>query len=72
MDFLQPIAELQQRTRCDLVPLGVQAEVMGAVKRSGGIAALSERAAKRVVDDVGAFVRYRSRRRPLTSGRREW
>ena len=28
VDFLQPIADLQQRTRCDLVPLGVQAEVV--------------------------------------------
>ena len=58
MDFLQPIADLQQRTRCDLVPLGVQAEVMGAVQRSGGIAALSEQQRNAYVDDVGAFVRY--------------
>ena len=58
VDFLQPIAELQQRTRCDLVPLGVQAEVMGAVQRSGGIAALSEQQRNAYVDDVGAFVRY--------------
>ena len=58
VDFLQPIADLQQRTRCDLVPLGVQAEVMGAVQRSGGIAALSEQQRNAYVDDVGAFVRY--------------
>ena len=58
MDFLQPIADFQQRTRCDLVPLGVQAEVMGAVQRSGGIAALSEQQRNAYVDDVGAFVRY--------------
>ena len=58
VDFLQPIADLQQRTRCDLVPLGVQAEVMGAVQRSGGIAALSEQQRNQYVDDVGAFVRY--------------
>ena len=58
VDFLQPIADLQQRSKCDLVPLGVQAEVMGAVQRSGGIAALSEQQRNAYVDDVGAFVRY--------------
>lgn len=58
VDFLRPVADLQQRTKCDVVPLGVQAEVMGAVQRSGGIAALSEQQRNDYVDDVGAFVRY--------------
>ena len=57
--YLGPIAALAREGVVDgVVPLGVAAEAMGKVQRSGGIASLSEGERADYVDDVGAFVRY--------------